>query len=284
MSKHTNTSSSLSPTIHITILTIATLLILSLLILIIGPSRILSDSSANNCPQIYITSTPHPSQAPASTTTDKPWNRVQHRIYNDSKELETIHKTPETPETWETLLIPPAGGGIRVDEATIDHLDDYPEIKARNGAKVGLGIAMMHQLHCLIVLRGLIFKENSVDAVNSTSDPHMLGDKAKDEDHWSHCFDYIAQALLCAADDTLEKPKKVVQDGDAWWHVDGVGAVHQCKDPRPLWEMSMRTEVEPADMSRWREGTGAREYFADELKEGYRYDIPDVYDLGLLGS
>ncbi|KAL2854232.1 hypothetical protein BJY01DRAFT_43079 [Aspergillus pseudoustus] len=90
--------------------------------------------------------------------------------------------------------------------------------------------------------------------------------------------------IMCAADDSIEKPKKVIHDGKVWWGVDGVGAAHQCKDPRPLWEMLHRSEKEPVDLSRWQDGIAAREYFWEELKDGYRYDIPYIWNASVIGS
>ncbi|KAL4883751.1 hypothetical protein BJY04DRAFT_226407 [Aspergillus karnatakaensis] len=295
---HHNNPPTTSP-LNITILTIATILVLSLLILIIGPSRILSDatsaSTAQQCPQIIITN-PTPNPNPNINPNTNNLNPVLHtpkfdgahfRIYNDSPVLQNTHKDALHPLIWEEILTPGhAAVGLRVQESTVSHLDDYPGIKAENSGNeqgLGLGLAMMHQLHCLISIRGLIFTENT-NRVNSTSSPHMTGEEKRDMDHWAHCFDYIAQALICAADDTLERPKKVLRDGKAWWHVDGNDAVHKCKDPRPLWEMSLRSHAHPVDMSRWRDGIGAREYFAEELKDGYRYDIPDVWRLGMVGG
>ncbi|KAL3479017.1 hypothetical protein BJX99DRAFT_245222 [Aspergillus californicus] len=303
-----------SPKIQITVLTIATLLILTLLILIIGPSRILSDSVSStscSCPktEIYITNGhadtvptdhnhadhPHnPSDPTASTpaipATKGRFNRVLLKAYNDSDTLKATHISPEYPLTWDELLSPPnlLGSSLRAQEASLAPFDDYPDNPAVNGGGdhgLGVGVAMMHQMHCLISLRGLIFPDNNVKSADSFNGAKETGDPGRDQDHWSHCFEYIAQAIMCSADDTLEITKKrITPDGGAWWHVDGVGAIHQCKDPRPLWEMSIRSHIEPVDMSRWREGVGAREYFAEELKDGYRYDIPEVWEAGLVGE
>ncbi|KAL4872261.1 hypothetical protein BDV12DRAFT_162604 [Aspergillus spectabilis] len=68
-------------------------------------------------------------------------------------------------------------------------------MKAENGGtEDGLwqGIAMFHLLHCLISIRGLMFKENT-NVEDSASSPHQTGDEKQDMDLWAHCFDYIAQ-------------------------------------------------------------------------------------------
>ncbi|KAL2862061.1 hypothetical protein BJX68DRAFT_16959 [Aspergillus pseudodeflectus] len=278
-----NSPTSISPSVHITVLTIATLLILSLLILIIGPSRILSDSSpSSNCPQIYIT---NPQPSPPSTSSSlssshqKPWDATHLRLYNDSQTLLATHKSAQYPLSWESMLIPTKHGGLIINESTMGHLDKYPDEPAQNTRKLTAAITMFHQMHCLITLRSLIFKENSMDHEHE----HGPGEHYLNE-HTAHCFEYLAQLIMCAADDAIEKPKKILRDGVAWWDVDGVGAVHQCKDPRPLWEMFHRSEETPVDMSRWRDGIGVREYFWDQLKDGYRYEMPDIWTSGVIGS
>ena len=84
----------------------------------------------------------------------------------------------DTHRSWESLLLPENGGilKVRTDNNTIT---DY-------------GISMFHQLHCLTVLRGLIFPETSQHHGASTSPSHS-GDEHEDAVHWAHCFDYIAQ-------------------------------------------------------------------------------------------
>ena len=48
------------------------------------------------------------------------------------------------------------------------------------------------------------------------------------EDHVLHCFDYLRQGIMCAADSTLEWPRQEV-DGRRF-AVDGWGVEHQCAD------------------------------------------------------
>ncbi|PYI07041.1 hypothetical protein BO78DRAFT_106354 [Aspergillus sclerotiicarbonarius CBS 121057] len=123
--------------------------------------------------------------------------------------------------SWESLLLPQNGGMLRVQTSN-DTVTDY-------------GISMFHQLHCLTVLRGLIFPGTSQHHGASTSPSHS-GDAHEDAVHWAHCFDYIAQAIICAADDTIEPPHSVInKDGKRVLVIDGIGHKHQCRDPGPLW-------------------------------------------------
>jgi hypothetical protein len=67
--------------------------------------------------------------------------------------------------------------------------------------------------------------------------PHIHGDEdLSDEDfersqveHTGHCFDYLRQALMCAADMTLEWAAEV-PSGKVPFTVDGWGITHQCKN------------------------------------------------------
>ncbi|RAK99261.1 uncharacterized protein BO80DRAFT_446550 [Aspergillus ibericus CBS 121593] len=130
-------------------------------------------------------------------------------------------QSPSADISWESLLLPQNGGMLRVQTSN-DTVTDY-------------GISMFHQLHCLTVLRGLIFPGTSQHHGASTSPSHS-GDAHEDAVHWAHCFDYIAQAIICAADDTIEPPHSVIdKDGKSVLVIDGIGHTHQCRDPEPLW-------------------------------------------------
>lgn len=84
----------------------------------------------------------------------------------------------DTNRSWESLLLPENGGILKV--------------RTHNNTITDYGISMFHQLHCLTVLRGLIFPETSQHHGASTSPSHS-GDEHEDAVHWAHCFDYIAQ-------------------------------------------------------------------------------------------
>ncbi|KAI0325173.1 hypothetical protein GY45DRAFT_1340294 [Cubamyces sp. BRFM 1775] len=76
-------------------------------------------------------------------------------------------------------------------------------------------ISMVHQLHCLDVLR-VTFAANRTDAAA--------------HEHVTHCLRYLRQAVLCLADATLEPDEPGVREGQ-WEHASsGVGAVHRCRD------------------------------------------------------
>ncbi|KAJ9228939.1 hypothetical protein DTO169E5_9028 [Paecilomyces variotii] len=166
-------------------------------------------------------------------------------------ETSESHSSPnhQAEQTWESLLLPPNGGLLRV--------------KQGNGTTAQYGLSMFHQLHCLIVLRGLLFPGTSQNHEHSTS-PSNTGKPHQDSVHWAHCLDYIAQGILCAADDTIEPPRRVKNEhGEHTVVVDGVGHTHQCRDPVSLWQAVMNSETHPIDLSELRKGEGLRSFLGD---------------------
>ncbi|PYH68011.1 uncharacterized protein BO88DRAFT_464914 [Aspergillus vadensis CBS 113365] len=152
--------------------------------------------------------------------------------------------------SWESLLLPENGGilKVRTDNNTIT---DY-------------GISMFHQLHCLTVLRGLIFPETSQHHGVSTSPSHS-GDEHEDAVHWAHCFDYIAQSIICAADGTIEPPHPAInKDGDRILVIDGIGHAHQCRDPEPLWRAVRDSGSNPVYLSEVKDTVGHSKFPLNE--------------------
>jgi hypothetical protein len=85
---------------------------------------------------------------------------------------------------------------------------------------IAFGVTMWNQLQCLNHIRTALV--NGDDGSN----------------HTAHCFHYLRQGILCAADTTLESsstdPDKVTA---------GVGTVHTCRDWRQVYDW-MESEFE----------------------------------------
>ncbi|GKZ75429.1 hypothetical protein AnigIFM56816_000082 [Aspergillus niger] len=205
-------------------------------------------------------------------------DQTHGRVFNERPELERTVNDSDEVRTWESILLPPGGGGIR--SHTIPDSIHLTADEKKEEKVLSWGISMFHQLHCLIVLRAIVFPETTENTINSTSQAHS-GDMLHDKVHWAHCFDYIAQGILCAADDTIERPRKTqVRHGKTIFDVDGVGAVHQCRDAKVLWQASVKSLEEPVDMENWREGVGVRA-FLGERKMGQDEEVPELYTLGM---
>ncbi|KAI0716723.1 hypothetical protein C8Q76DRAFT_617086 [Earliella scabrosa] len=74
-------------------------------------------------------------------------------------------------------------------------------------------VSMVHQLHCLDVIR-VGFVTNRTNAA----------------EHIEHCLRYLRQMVLCYSDATLEVDDPGLLNGRLEHSASGVGMVHRCKD------------------------------------------------------
>jgi hypothetical protein len=58
--------------------------------------------------------------------------------------------------------------------------------------------------------------------------------------HTLHCFDYLRESLICAADSALEPFRSPFDGGTGGDGIDGFGSVHQCRNFKQLFEWSER--------------------------------------------
>ncbi|CAG8955464.1 hypothetical protein HYFRA_00010330 [Hymenoscyphus fraxineus] len=121
---------------------------------------------------------------------------------------------------WDALLTPNGGFFKQPDS---------------NGKMRSHGISMFHQLHCLQMIRAKVQMLTEVTDghphLGRGEHDHILNNSA----HWLHCFDYIRQGILCAADSTVETPEK---DEHGKEIIAGKLVAHQCRNARPLYELS----------------------------------------------
>ncbi|KAH9877311.1 hypothetical protein IAQ61_002675 [Plenodomus lingam] len=75
-----------------------------------------------------------------------------------------------------------------------------------------LGVSMWHQMHCLNHVRTVLIN----------------GDDGSD--HTEHCFHYLRQGILCAADTTLEAGGTHMKLANGDHVATGVGTVHTCRN------------------------------------------------------
>lgn len=74
-------------------------------------------------------------------------------------------------------------------------------------------------------------------------------DNTKANGHTRHCFNLLRQAVLCAADTTLDPLDKVDDGGNVG--ADGVGVVHQCRD----WEKVYQYVIDNQSLEIWNKTT-----------------------------
>lgn len=71
----------------------------------------------------------------------------------------------------------------------------------------------------------MLRKSLSASVANPTEYSYLIPQLSK---HWEHCFDYLRQTLMCAADVTLEnletKGERLLDRVDGW------GTTHMCRD------------------------------------------------------
>jgi hypothetical protein len=78
------------------------------------------------------------------------------------------------------------------------------------------GVSMWHQMHCLNHIRATL----------------VNGDDGSD--HTEHCFHYLRQSILCAADTTLEPGGTHMKLANGDTVAAGVETVHTCRDWRQV--------------------------------------------------
>jgi len=155
---------------------------------------------------------------------------------------EYMNMASEYDYLWEALL-PPSGGLVDTGKA---------EMRV-------YGLTMFHQLHCLQMIRNA-FQDLQPGSIRRQQTYRHHATHQNDEEahpperHWTHCLDYLRQVsanptstldsykashwllscqnILCTADSTVEHAEK---NKKGVFIVDGM-VVHQCKDPRPLYD------------------------------------------------
>ncbi|KAF5857327.1 hypothetical protein ETB97_005942 [Aspergillus alliaceus] len=88
------------------------------------------------------------------------------------------------------------------------------------------GVSMWHQMHCLNHIRAVLVNEDNRS------------------DHMAHCFHYLRQGILCAADTTLESGGTSMDLANGDKVATGAGTVHTCRDWRQVhdWMESQHKE------------------------------------------
>ncbi|KAF2636001.1 hypothetical protein P280DRAFT_553343 [Massarina eburnea CBS 473.64] len=174
------------------------------------------------------------------------------RIRTTFQSITALEDLSEEADTNWASLATPKGGFLRVQ-----YNESYVQL---------WGISMFHQLHCLEMIRMTLQKEMGIKAKGNHH--HGGGKGAEHEDdpeHITHCFSYLAQALQCAGDSTIEKPWEahsrqgyIKVDG-----VDGLDIVHQCKNTDHMWKAARKSEEKAVETWEWKEG--------DEIENVFGY-------------
>ncbi|KAI4695001.1 uncharacterized protein J4E84_001625 [Alternaria hordeiaustralica] len=169
----------------------------------------------------------------------------------------------ETEKMWKSLI--PKG------RAFVQHPKLAKEIKS---------MSVFHELHCLHGLRQMYYKKSyllskhqhhesqrsplspphiKIETTSSSHEHHSAptftpnpfieallssGEEHDDPDHIQHCFEYLRQALICAADTNLEDTKEEVdEDGLLGVATKGWGSERVCRDFEAVKEWAILSDV-----------------------------------------
>ncbi|KAF2710266.1 hypothetical protein K504DRAFT_501538 [Pleomassaria siparia CBS 279.74] len=158
----------------------------------------------------------------------EPKNVYSNRVFKEVSDFRSYKSMDAAIEdnSWSNFL--PSNGGV----LKVEHAD---------GKIGGYGVSMFHQLHCLSMLRDMLLRK----PMSHAHETDETDDWSEDNLHWLHCFDYIAQGILCAADDTLEKPDSDFNVDGLPVTIDGMGYTHQCKNSSHLWQTVEKSQTVP---------------------------------------
>lgn len=132
--------------------------------------------------------------------------------------------SPTSDHAWHSLM-PPGMGFVTVQNPRqYKHLK--PGLETRNKNEEVYGASLFHQLHCLMNIRKHLWGLETAAKSHNTSALETL---YANQDHMTHCLDFVRQALMCAGDMTLEWPDFVKDDVGNAVRVDGQNIPHQCR-------------------------------------------------------
>ncbi|OAA53896.1 hypothetical protein ISF_08598 [Cordyceps fumosorosea ARSEF 2679] len=105
--------------------------------------------------------------------------------------------------------------------------------------RLAFDVSMWHQMHCLNHIRAVL----------------VNGDDGSD--HTSHCFHYLRQGILCAADTTLESGGTSMKLANGDRVAPGAGVVHTCRDWKQVydWMKSKKEDWTPDMYERFKESS-----------------------------
>ena len=112
----------------------------------------------------------------------------------------------------------------------------FPHEEVQVGSIISVyGVSVFHQLHCINKLQKLYNRATQGELEDSAHDMHAF-----------HCFNYLRQGILCAADATLEQEFLKIESLDSLialsnQSLKGVGDEHRCRDALPLWEATKKS-------------------------------------------
>ncbi|KAE9375971.1 hypothetical protein N431DRAFT_404069 [Stipitochalara longipes BDJ] len=113
---------------------------------------------------------------------------------------------------------------------------------ANTKEKNHFGVSVFHQLHCLGLIRQAYFDALTNNTRTGDRDPFQHYRHKIDlnfEEHVGHCLDYLRQAVMCAADMTIEVASEEIDMlGISGWSIEH----RHCKDWNMVWDLVMSNQ------------------------------------------
>ncbi|KAK1756297.1 hypothetical protein QBC47DRAFT_460149 [Echria macrotheca] len=164
----------------------------------------------------------------------KTYTYVQNKRYVDEDMFASNETTLRTLHNWIELSAKARGYVQIPDRAAYDLPEPYTVAISRDTQGPAYMVSVFHQLHCLSYI--VEHYQAGYGGVELTKEIAH---------HSAHCFDYLRQSIMCAADTNLEGKTEA---GPGW------GSDHQCKDYDAVlkWAndhgaMPWRNELMPGD-------------------------------------
>ncbi|EHA18596.1 hypothetical protein ASPNIDRAFT_37801 [Aspergillus niger ATCC 1015] len=171
-----------------------------------------------------------------------PWLRVSH-ISCDSGALGPYLETFSYHRSESEVASPDPFSAKWMDSSSTG----FVQIHEAGGKTKHYGVSMFHQLHCLESLKMALKHES-----HHTRYWERRGEgEGEGEDHLEHCLQYLEQAIMCAADDTIE-PSFVAElpTGEKARIINGDGVVHRCRNFDEVQQAMILSEKNPLVLQR----------------------------------
>ncbi|KAF2807049.1 uncharacterized protein BDZ99DRAFT_573718 [Mytilinidion resinicola] len=171
---------------------------------------------------------------------------ITHNVlFHDRKDLGDAGAVGD--QAWKALMPPP----------TADSREGVITVQINETYTLPYEASYTHALHCLDAMRNMFFHEPA----------SVLQANIKKREHMGHCLSYVAQHVLCSADDTIERVKPPRDSAGNYLPEEGDGQsarqeLHTCRDrskteqilhelthaePRSLKYPEVRREVDRLD-------------------------------------
>ncbi|GAB1210723.1 hypothetical protein APSETT445_009520 [Aspergillus pseudonomiae] len=139
----------------------------------------------------------------------------------------------ETEEVWDSLIPSTATALLDYNCILTDRKDGVGYVIHPDMSPNMSVLGVFHELHCLLLQQYLI--RRAYYANNTVDESFDVG--IERHPHIGHCFDYLRQSILCAADSHLEPTTERVIGNDRW------GFQRQCRNYTEIKEWAAQWKV-----------------------------------------